>query len=112
MRAAEMRAQQAEREQTRLQEEVKSVERRAEEAAEVSRGALAELEARVLELRAEGQSLRDRNDELCAALEATARDAAGDAARAPSWRDEVAMQDLPMQTDVVNKQEVRLKNNI
>lgn len=84
-------------------------EARAGQAAEEARDALAALEARVRELRAEAQRLRDRNDELCAALEATARDAAGAQPRARSWRDEVAMQDVPL-ANTTNKQEVHRKS--
>lgn len=108
MRAVEARAQQAEREQARLQEEARAAEERGAQLAQRERAALAELNARLLELRADNQRLRDRNDELCAALEASARAAAARAHAAPSWREEVAMQALPLDTNLANKLEVQL----
>lgn len=89
MKENEARAAQAEREQARLQGEVREAQATGARLAERERAAVAELGARVRELRAENQRLRDRCDELCSALEpANAQRAPG--APAVSWRDEVA----------------------
>lgn len=86
---AEEKAQQAERERVRLVAESKAAEESSAGAAEASRLAASRLEAMLEELRLENKSLRDRNDELCAELEATPqpKTAGSDA----SWRDEVAL---------------------
>ncbi|XP_050346974.1 blastoderm-specific protein 25D [Nymphalis io] len=91
LRAAEARAIQAEREQAKSQEVAREAEERGMRLVEREREAAGELNARLHDLRAENQRLRDRNDELCSALEASARCAAVDAHIAPSWSDEVAM---------------------
>ncbi|XP_047530407.1 blastoderm-specific protein 25D [Vanessa atalanta] len=91
LRAAEVRAMQAEREQAKAQEVAREAEERGVRLAEREREAAGELNARLHELRSENQRLRDRNDELCSALEVSSRCAAVDAHIAPSWRDEVAM---------------------
>ncbi|CAK1601452.1 unnamed protein product [Parnassius mnemosyne] len=92
--AAEERALQAERERARLAAENKAAEESGAGAAEASRLVASRLEALVDELRLENKSLRDRNDELCAALEAAPlrpcgmRGGVNDGA---SWRDESAL---------------------
>lgn len=78
--AAESRAAAAEREAARLAEEARAAAERAGAGAGAGAGedaATRELETRLEELRLETQRLRDRNDELCGALEARAG-AAGD----------------------------------
>ncbi|XP_072938890.1 ninein homolog [Epargyreus clarus] len=92
--ASEERALAAEREAARLAAEARAAGERGARPAAAERRAAAELAARVEELRLENQALRDRSDELCAALEVGARGAAaGAAAAAASWRDEAAALD-------------------
>lgn len=74
--AAEERAAEAERERARLAAELRAVAAAGEAAREPEPAGLA---ARLQELRRDNQLLRDRNDELCAALEAHAHRSAGGA---------------------------------
>ncbi|CAG4961757.1 unnamed protein product [Parnassius apollo] len=92
--SAEERALQAERERARLAAENKEAEESGAGAAEASRLATSHLEALVDELRLENKSLRDRNDELCAALEAAPLRPSGmrgGVNDGTSWRDESAL---------------------
>ncbi|XP_075974303.1 uncharacterized protein LOC142975386 isoform X2 [Anticarsia gemmatalis] len=69
---AEERAAEGERERARLAAELRAALERGAAAA-AQRGESGELTARLRELHAENKQLRDRNDELCAALEAAGR---------------------------------------
>ncbi|KAJ0175373.1 hypothetical protein K1T71_008532 [Dendrolimus kikuchii] len=71
--AAEEHAILAEKEQLRLLTELQVERERSGEAAENGRGEAGELAVKVEELKIENKVLRDRNDELCAELEAVTR---------------------------------------
>ncbi|CAG9578057.1 unnamed protein product [Danaus chrysippus] len=90
--AAEARCQHAEREQSRLQEELRRAEERDAERAAREGAARDELEARLREAREERARLRDRCDELGAALETAGATRSAREGAARSWRDEVDAQ--------------------
>ncbi|XP_068632838.1 ninein homolog isoform X2 [Battus philenor] len=88
--AAEDKAQQAERERARLAAEARAAEQCGLSVAEAECVAAARHEAVLEDLRRENKALRDRNDELCAELEAAPRTHS-------SWRDEAPLEtSLPL----------------
>ncbi|XP_032515024.2 blastoderm-specific protein 25D [Danaus plexippus] len=90
--AAEARCEHAEREQSRLQEELRRAEERDAERASREEIARDELETRLRESREERARLRDRCDELGAALEVAGATRLAREGAARCWRDEVDAQ--------------------
>ncbi|XP_041988412.1 blastoderm-specific protein 25D [Aricia agestis] len=97
VRVAESRANQAEKDKTRLVADIRQAEENGAAAVERERASSEELAIRLHELRLENQRLRDINDELNAELENPSKiKNSGCGIVSTSWLDESGLNDIPV----------------